>query len=137
MYSFLTALYNINSFLAVLDPCIGYSAFRADCADEPELQFHIDDSLTDLRAYYNMWYAPRSSSGRPSTTRPHINKLGKINFLARYDTSSASLNELDDFLRLPKERWSKCDPILWWAARREQFPNLARLARDILSIPGL
>lgn len=28
------------------------------------------------------------------------------------------------------------DPIHWWAGRRAQFPNLSRLARDILSIPG-
>jgi hypothetical protein len=29
------------------------------------------------------------------------------------------------------------DPIQWWAGRRAQFPNLSRLARDILSIPGV
>lgn len=127
-------LYWYNSFLLVLDPRIGYSAFRADCDDDRDLQQHVDDSLADLQAYYNIWYAPTTSNEAPS--RSQSNRPGKFDFLARYDTSSALFNEFEDFLRLPKERWNGCDPILWWGARRKQFPNLSRLARDILSIPG-
>lgn len=32
--------------------------------------------------------------------------------------------------------WDGCDPVVWWRKHAAQFPNLSKLARDILSIPG-
>ncbi|KIJ52916.1 hypothetical protein M422DRAFT_155671, partial [Sphaerobolus stellatus SS14] len=45
-------------------------------------------------------------------------------------------NEIDEFFCLTPELWDSCEPVSWWAARKLQFPNLSRLARDLLSIPG-
>ena len=47
-----------------------------------------------------------------------------------------NIDEIDEFFKLPPESFT-VDPIHWWAGRRAQFPNLSRLARDILSIPGM
>ena len=57
--------------------------------------------------------------------------------MARYKKRACPfLDEIEEFFKLPQESFEKCDPIQWWAGRRAQFPNLSRLARDILSIPG-
>jgi hAT family C-terminal dimerisation region len=44
--------------------------------------------------------------------------------------------ELDDYFKLSLEYFETCHPLRWWSAPSAQFPNLSRLARDILSIPG-
>jgi hypothetical protein len=61
----------------------------------------------------------------------------KVNFTARYKKrTNVATDEFEEYLKLPQEDFELCDPIQWWAGRRAQFPNLSRLARDILSIPG-
>lgn len=49
----------------------------------------------------------------------------------------ASIDELREYFKLPRENFGNCDPLTWWAGRRSQFPNLSRFARNILSIPGM
>jgi len=61
----------------------------------------------------------------------------KVNFTARYQKAPrASVNELEEYFKLPREDFETCDPIKWWVGRRSQFPNLFVLACDILAIPG-
>ena len=48
-----------------------------------------------------------------------------------------TVNELEEYFKLLPEDFEKCDPIKWWVGRRAQFPNLFRLAHDILCIPGM
>ncbi|KIJ38116.1 hypothetical protein M422DRAFT_177043 [Sphaerobolus stellatus SS14] len=45
-------------------------------------------------------------------------------------------NELQEYFQLLPEEFNSTNPIEWWGARKAQFPNLNRLARNILSIPG-
>ncbi|KIJ46084.1 hypothetical protein M422DRAFT_250514 [Sphaerobolus stellatus SS14] len=62
--------------------------------------------------------------------------LEKLNFTARYGRQqSADRNELEEYFRMAPEVWDGCDPVKWWG-RQAQFPNLYRLARDIMTIPG-
>lgn len=126
---------------SVLDPRIGYEAFLADCGDDKALQDHVKATLNKLRVYYAKNYAPDPSA--PAAVLSHINALGpssspQRNFLERYKhgKSHKLQNELEAYLQLQPEDWKTCDPVQWWASRRSQFPNLSRLARDILSIPG-
>ena len=132
----------------VLDPRIGYEALRADYHDEPDLQIHVDESLEKLRQHYDRFYAPHTMTLAPSHHHDHPHPLRKHlhitaqqspvkrDWTACYCTTQLSLSELDDYLRLCQEPFGGCDPIKWWAARRQQFPNLSRLVRDIFSIPG-
>jgi hypothetical protein len=127
--------------LIVLDPRIGFSAFRGDSDDDPELQEHIDKSLDLLRAHYSTKYAataPNASEAALPAASSATQSPRKYDFTARYKKSStfAPARELDEFLRLPSVAWEGCDPIQWWSARRTQFPTLSRLARDIFTIPG-
>jgi hypothetical protein len=61
----------------------------------------------------------------------------KVNFTARYKKRPSTLkDELEELYKLPQEDFETCDPIKWWAGQCSQFPNLSRLACDILAIPG-
>jgi hypothetical protein len=59
----------------------------------------------------------------------------KVDFTSRYN-KRMRLNIDGRVLQMPPENFA-VDPIHWWARRRVQFPNLSRLAQDILSIPGM
>jgi hypothetical protein len=48
----------------------------------------------------------------------------------------ASLMSCASTFNLPHEDFASCDPVKWWTVRQAQFPNLWRLARDLMSIPG-
>jgi hypothetical protein len=48
--------------------------------------------------------------------------------------TSAPTSELEDYLRLPVENVT--DALKWWFDNRRTYPNLSRMARDYLSIPG-
>jgi hypothetical protein len=47
-----------------------------------------------------------------------------------------SINELEEYFKLPAEDFNACNPIQWWMGWRAQFPYLFHLACDILCIPG-
>lgn len=59
-----------------------------------------------------------------------------MDFVARYKKEKVYINELEEYFKVPREDFTSCDPIKWWISRRAQFPNLHRLACDVLSIPG-
>jgi len=46
-----------------------------------------------------------------------------------------NVHEVDAYLALQTEVAS-IDPLQWWKSHEVQFPNLARLAKIVLSIPG-
>ena len=113
----------------------------------------LETAKLDLRSHFNAKYTsphdtPRSIlSSTPSSSmlsvtsdssRSLSNSLGspQKNFMARFQCRRAPADELSEFWNLPQEDF-ECDPVQWWYGRRAQFPNLYRLARDILSIPGM
>ena len=48
--------------------------------------------------------------------------------------TAARTHEIDDYLRLAVENVT--DPLQWWNNNRFLYPNLSRMARDYLCIPG-
>lgn len=64
----------------------------------------------------------------------------RFNFTSRYSASqgeSTPDDELDEYFNMKRvKEWDGCDPVAWWGNHAAQFPNLSKLARDILSIPG-
>lgn len=109
----------------------------------------IEKSKETLRAYFIANYAGKygtltegaeqdtdgddvsGNTGRRSPTKKH-------DFTCRYKKQNTPVDEFEDFFGMTPERfrdgWSV---VAWWAAHRDRFPNLSRLARDILSIPGM
>lgn len=129
---------------SILDPHILYYGLHSDCEDDITTQMHIEKQKNNLHALYKKEYATAVAQIVPSsfpTDAGPLENTGqsptKFNFTARYKKrSNTSIDEFEQYLKLPQEDFDTCDPILWWAGRRAQFPNLSRLARDILSIPG-
>lgn len=127
--------------ITVLDPRIGYDGLVADCGDDLEMQSALEDSRESLREHYRNHYAPKTlSMANPTpTTGPPVSSGSpqKLDFMARYKKRGRLVaDELEEFFKLSQENFDHVDPIQWWAGRRAQFPNLSRLARDMLSIPG-
>ncbi|CAA7270448.1 unnamed protein product [Cyclocybe aegerita] len=112
---------------ALLDPRISYTALAEDFANNLDLSDSLETLKTELRTYYLTNYAGRHTPSPSSTQASSHSTLGTsvssapiTNFTAHY--------QCQDF--------NACDPIKWWYAHHLQFPNLYRLAHDILAIPG-
>jgi hAT family C-terminal dimerisation region len=117
---------------------------RSDYADDLTLSDHLEESRSNLFDYFNENYAngahipaPPSSPSTPERpVQPAAGSPQKC-FTARYRRKEkASINELEEYFKLPAEDFDACNPIRWWFGRRAQFPNLFRMACDILCIPG-
>lgn len=127
----------------MLDPRISYEGLKEDYADDLILSDHLEESKSNLSDYFNANYAnaiPMPPSSSPPSTRVQPTPLAgspQKSFTARYRRKEkTSINELEEYFKLPTEDFETCNPILWWTGRRAQFPNLFCMARDILCIPG-
>ncbi len=130
----------------VLDPRISYNILKEDYANDPSLDVYLESSKQLLHTHYLDHYAPRPNE-TSTTVTPSLHSTsssGSIgqhspqkSFTARYkkSASTAATNELDRYFQYPQEDFDHCDPISWWYKRREDMPNLYRLARDIMTIP--
>jgi hypothetical protein len=103
------------------------------------MQQHVEHGKGQLHQFYLDNYAKALSP--PPATQPAVTEKSgspqKVNFTVWYKKRpSAVKDELEEFYKLPQEDFDTCDPIQWRSGRRSQFPNLSRLARDILAIPG-
>jgi hAT family C-terminal dimerisation region len=103
---------------------------------------HLEDSRTKLFDYFEENYAtlhcPTPSSPPPTSVQAvPADGSPQKSFTARYRRKETySINELDEYFKLPAEDFDACNPIQWWVGRRSQFPRLFQLARDVLCIPG-
>jgi hypothetical protein len=104
------------------------------------LRTHLEESKAKLEAHYRAHYAKPIStpvSAQSSTSSMSVHSPQKVDFTSRYNKRMRlNIDEIGEFFKLLPESFA-VDPIQWWAGRRAQFPNLSRLARDILSIPGV
>lgn len=145
-------LFHTSDCIIVLDPRINYKGLSEDHTEEPDFLEHIEDCKRDLESHYAAHYASKvslsttllqpsvsTSSALHRTSSSLTSSPVKIDFTARYAIRQPATerNELEEYFRLMPEVWEECDPVTWWGARRPQFPNLSRLARDVMSIPGI
>ena len=125
----------------MLDPRISYEGLKEDYAQDADLLTDLEKAKSALHTFYHDNYSNITSSTdkRSSTTAPLIQNGSprKVDFTARYKRTNRRVSdELEDYFKLGQEDFDTCRPLDWWWGRRAQFPNLYRLARDILSIPG-
>jgi hypothetical protein len=128
-----------------LDPRISYEGIRDDYDSDPDLKSYLETAKEQLHQHYDLHYANRytpsasASNPNPSTSTSTSTQqitVQKVNFVARYKKDKVFVNELDEYFKLPREDFDTCDPLKWWVGRQAQFPNVYRLAGDILAIPG-
>ena len=103
------------------------------------MQRHVEHAKDQLHQFYLDNYA-KMPTPLPAI-QPVVTETSgspqKVNFTAWYKKHPSTLKDkLEEFYKLPQEDFNTCDPIQWWSGRRSQFPNLSRLARDILAMPG-
>ena len=146
----------------VLDPQIGLSTLLKDHESEREARGreHILCCKSSLKAHFEEHYlkvpnpletpTPSSTNQQPDSFLSVVSTLshqsftpwGHFDFMACYRTSQAldlwPEDELVCFFRTSmttSEKITIQDPLVWWRLHEAEFPNVARLARDVLSIP--
>jgi hypothetical protein len=100
--------------------------------------------VASLRQRYDDHYAGRHSDttvpgSHDNSANPTFNSGSpqKINFTSRYTKKvRVETNELEEYLKLTPKDFDTTDPVDWWYRHRKLYPNLYKLARDIMSIPG-
>jgi hypothetical protein len=133
--------HHLTPCLLVLDPRISFDGLLQDCAGDNDATDHIQSAKDALKEYFDTYYAISTTASRPSASQVRVivdpsGSPQKVDFTAHYQRSHHAVDELAEYLRQPPESFDTCNPVKWWAARVSQFPNLSRLARDILTIPG-
>lgn len=134
---------------SVLDPRISHIGLNGDAEVDNDTQYkkQISESCTALQSYYAENYARHAVTSTDSPSTSPINPLTrsprKHDFMARYSqrkrVQPLPHNELSDYFRSVGDsslEWDG-DALGWWKWQSNRFPNLSRLARDILSIPGM
>jgi hypothetical protein len=128
----------------VLDPRIMYEGLKSDCTSDPLLLHHLDEAKLKLTTFYRQNYArhsQRRSQNLSTVSSRNSSCVGspeKVNFTSRYQLKDrVAVDELEEYLKLPREDFDSCKPLKWWLGRRSQFPNLYRLVCDVFSIPGM
>jgi hypothetical protein len=123
----------------VLDPRISEQALKDDFAGDEDLLLHLETSKESLDDYFKINYV-KFNIVSDVVTPTHLSVPGgspQKDFTARYRVQRQRvLDELREYFNLPHEDFVSCDPVEWWTARQAQFPNLWRLARDFMTIPG-
>ena len=130
----------------VLDPRISYEGMKLDYEDDISLTEYLESTKQSLHCHFSDNYAGKHvapsrgvfAGPSTSTAQSHLdNSPQKVNFTARYQKlPRTSVNELEEYFKLPREDFETCNPIKWWLGRQSLFPNLFALARDLLAIPG-
>jgi len=118
---------------SILDPQTKLSLFEigqettdaVNKAREVFNQYHT--TLTDKQAYNQ-----HINKDDVSTTHDYFKGLKQRHLESGYKTNRTSADELERYLALP------CDenvaPLLWWKAYEKEFPTLARMSSNYLSI---
>lgn len=110
-------------------------------ADDPELLKYLESAKMSLHTHYKKYYANHAHSlnDTANTVQSAMDdSLSNVDFTSRYKKKDHKLrDELEEYFKLPREDFDACKPLEWWVGRQAQFPNLFRLARDLISIPGI
>jgi hypothetical protein len=100
---------------------------------DPRLKFdYFEDSTSDMKTkftnFFNQFYALPAESAIEEPSTSFITSIYK-------KRKTDSSNEIEKYINFPTEG-HESDPALWWKNNISHFPNLSKLAFDILLIPA-
>ncbi|KAJ8515596.1 hypothetical protein ONZ45_g6994 [Pleurotus djamor] len=127
------------TWASLLDPRISYKTLKDDYKEDKTLTDYLETSKAKLTAHFNTHYKSRTPTpvSASSSSQSVTSESSRKDLLAIYRQRKTAVpeSEIEAYWNLPLTDLD-ADPIQWWTARREQFPNLSQLAYDILGIPG-
>lgn len=134
-----------DTFSLVLHPGLKLDYFRVQEWEEK----WIDTAENLVREEYISEYEDRASVDDDDMADEASNSLifsAKFNHVCKQGSDDDGFgnisvgkkvpkrSEIDVYLSLAVENVK--DPLKWWVDNRQAYPNLSRMARDYLSIPG-
>jgi hypothetical protein len=130
----LAKYYDISSELCtiatVLDPRLKLDFYRGDKNPSAENPAEI---MSYVRSFYDRDYAPGGSISQNPSPAKKPNILGRF-----YKKSTASdKSEIAVYLSEPvADDYPEFQVLDYWKINSARFPNLSRMARDYLAVPG-
>jgi hypothetical protein len=132
----------------VLDPRVGYDGLKREALRDPnqesgrEYLKKIEAAKESLKLYFiaNYSFATPEPAVLSSPAAPRSTPR-KFNFFSIYGDTEEDVRpseELDKVFQLKASGFGRSimEPVQWWKNHQDIYPNVSRLARDILSIPG-
>ena len=105
----------------------------------------IENAKELLKSYFLEHYVSNNPSPVLNPSPAKTSSIKHFDFFSLDNNTEMPLaHELDDYLALKplgfkptaNGQGASISPLQWWRAKAHECPNLSRLARDILSIPG-
>ena len=126
----------------VLDPRINYEGLcaeaRRDENDASQIFYleKIELAKKDLKQHFLNHYAEQPVTNAQSS--PVKKTPSRFNFDDYEPFDIPLTEEIDNYLKQRPLCFRKTPhPLKWWQSNLNTYPNVARFARDILSIPGI
>ncbi|GBC51393.1 zinc finger BED domain-containing protein 1-like [Rhizophagus irregularis DAOM 181602=DAOM 197198] len=88
--------------------------------------------LLEFLSIYNKSYAVSIQSDQTETPNKEKSVMSRV---FKHHCVESSADEYQIYLSLPQLDGNE-DPFEWWKNNEQQFPSLAKMARDFLSIPA-
>jgi hypothetical protein len=131
------AYYNITSdcytVATVLDPRFNIQYYKA--ANSYGNSESVEKIIQAVEHIYCMYYQPAEENMQSQSIQTQ-SSWHKI-FQKTKKTDVDSKNELERYLMEPILEGTETDDVLmWWKFNSKKYPNLSRMARDYLAIPG-
>jgi hypothetical protein len=102
---------------------------------------HMLHNIMWHKALFEEYFGNNYAASRPSKTSEPVRQSKTLDFIGSFGNVQTSVlstqDELEQYLALLPVPFASCTLLQWWAAWNSEFPNLARFARDIFSIPGM
>lgn len=137
-YEKLHGYYNIQSDLAiaatVLDPRLNVQYFEEPTKSKGQNEKLRDDAFKEAEFMYRQLYAPLANTVVSATFSncDEDDILSTIYKKRKMYDASDQLKQYTKLLQTPGDT----NPLDWWRVNEKSFPDLAKFARDILSIPS-
>jgi hypothetical protein len=121
---------DVYTIATVLDPRFKLDYYKTQSGEG-------EDSATDIKAVVNQVYQ-QSYYSPPAITNPIITHT-PTPLLGIFKKRTVSPhNEFEAYCQDPSqlEGGTMADVLSWWKAHEHTYPNLSRMAKDYLAIPG-
>ncbi|RXW19302.1 hypothetical protein EST38_g6551 [Candolleomyces aberdarensis] len=126
-----------GTWAALLDPHISYEGLKNAFPNDADLTTDLETAKSKLEQHYRVHYERSTPVSHHTDTASSAPSSSVFDFTSTFRRAPRAVqNELQSYFQMPPKDFTTCDPVRWWYTHRLQFPNLYKLALDILSIPG-